>query len=210
MVPPQQDAPRHWAGRYRYWLCGDTVCPGQDQRCSGAHEPGQDSKGEVCFIPIVSFTKLWLLTRWPSLRRRFEQNQEDCTFTVLALLPTATTNILEAMNTEKITYDIQQMKGSATTKSIKSIGSTSPPSTSEANATDEDGRSIVSLPSHSESAMSVSQILGLPPPEPPKAPAAANTDAPASPESVPPKPRKTKRQLWDDLTISCKSLYYLV
>merc|ERR1711977_440937 len=45
-----------------------------------------------------------------NLRRRFEQNQEDCTYTILALLPTATTNILEAMPTESITYEIQQMK----------------------------------------------------------------------------------------------------
>jgi peroxin-3 len=142
-----------------------------------------------------------LLTRCHSLRRRFEQNQEDCTFTVLALLPTATTNILEAMNTEKITYDIQQMKGSiATTKSVKSIGSTSPPSTTDANTVDEDGRSVVSLPSHSDSNMSVSQIMGLPPLEGPKAPAPA--PAPAAQESAQPKPRRTKRQLWDDLTIS--------
>ncbi len=32
---------------------------------------------------------------------------------MLALLPTMTTNILEAMNTEQITYEIQQMKGPA-------------------------------------------------------------------------------------------------
>jgi peroxin-3 len=142
-----------------------------------------------------------------NLRRRFEQNQEDCTFTVLALLPTATTNILEAMNTEKITYDIQQMKGSiATTKSVKSIGSTSPPSTTDANTVDEDGRSVVSLPSHSDSNMSVSQIMGLPPLEGPKAPAPA--PAPAAQESAQPKPRRTKRQLWDDLTISAITRAY--
>lgn len=146
-----------------------------------------------------------MLTGCPSLRRRFEQNQEDCTFTVLALLPTATTNILEAMNTEKITYDIQQMKGSTvTTKSVKSIGSTSPPSTTDANTVDEDGRSVISLPSHSDTNMSVSQIMGLPPPERPDAPAPAPaaTPAPAAQESAQSKPRRTKRQLWDDLTIS--------
>ena len=43
-----------------------------------------------------------------SLRRRFEQNQEDCTFTVLALLPTATENILDSLQVESITHELQQ------------------------------------------------------------------------------------------------------
>ncbi len=130
-----------------------------------------------------------------SLRRRFEQNQEDCTFTVLALLPTATTKILEEMNTEKITYEIQQMK--STTRSVKSVGSMSPPSLSDTNATDDDGRSIVSL--QSESGVHASQVA-LPPtsvPMPPDASEDGGSEAPT-------KPRKTKRQLWDDLTISCE------
>ncbi|KAK3333665.1 Peroxin-3 [Cercophora scortea] len=133
-----------------------------------------------------------------NLRRRFEQNQEDCTFTVLALLPTATTNILDAMNTEKITYEIQQMKGSAAARA-RSIGSTSPPSLSETNATDDDGRSIISA---AES--------GLQPPNSqtsapaPLTPSTTATDVShdAQPPQTPQKPRKTKRQLWDDLTIS--------
>lgn len=135
-----------------------------------------------------------------SLRRRFEQNQEDCTFTVLALLPTATTNILEAMNTEKITYEIQQMKGSATAKT-KSIGSLSPPTAmSEANTVDDDGRSTISVSVTSEAGVHMSQIS-----VPPSAALPEGVEAPA-PEapSTPPKPRKTKRQLWDDLTISCE------
>lgn len=140
-----------------------------------------------------------------SLRRRFEQNQEDCTFTVLALLPTATTNILEAMNTEKITYEIQQMKGSAAARAAKSIGSISPPSISEANATDDDGRSMVSL--QSESGVHASQIAV---PSPAAAAAAANNagEGADTGEQTAQKPRRTKRQLWDDLTISCKSGYY--
>ncbi|OIW33356.1 peroxin-3 [Coniochaeta ligniaria NRRL 30616] len=141
-----------------------------------------------------------------NLRRRFEQNQEDCTFTVLALLPTATTNILEAMNTEKITYDIQQMKSSSTTsKSIQSIGSSTPPSISETQTTDDDGRSIVSLPSQADSAVHASQASLAPAPTlststEAAAATAGSTDAPQP--SAPPKPRRTKRQLWDDLTIS--------
>jgi len=133
-----------------------------------------------------------------SLRRRFEQNQEDCTFTVLALLPTATTNILEAMNTEKITYEIQQMKGSATAKT-RSIGSLSPPTASEAATTDDDVRSTISVSVHSEAGVHTSQI-SIPPMTPAESTEVPAQDAPQTPQ----KPRKTKRQLWDDLTISCK------
>lgn len=134
-----------------------------------------------------------------SLRRRFEQNQEDCTFTVLALLPTATTNILEAMNTEKITYEIQQMKGSATAKT-KSIGSLSPPTAlSEANTVDDDGRSTISVSVTSEAGVHMSQI-SVPSAALPEGIEAPAPEAPTTPQ----KPRKTKRQLWDDLTISCE------
>ncbi|KAH6850083.1 Peroxin-3 [Chaetomium sp. MPI-CAGE-AT-0009] len=134
-----------------------------------------------------------------NLRRRFEQNQEDCTFTVLALLPTATTNILEAMNTEKITYEIQQMKGSATART-RSVGSTSPPSMSEMNATDDDGRSIITVSAQSESGMHTTQISVATPPST----AVSEGGAADAPQTLlaPPKPRKTKRQLWDELTIS--------
>ncbi|KAH8194191.1 hypothetical protein TruAng_011650 [Truncatella angustata] len=82
-----------------------------------------------------------------NLRRRFEQNQEDCTFTVLALLPTATTNLLETMNTEKITLEIQQMKGVKNARSVDS--SATPPSIADTTLTEEEGRSTVSLQSES-------------------------------------------------------------
>ncbi|KAK3379338.1 Peroxin-3 [Lasiosphaeria ovina] len=129
-----------------------------------------------------------------NLRRRFEQNQEDCTFTVLALLPTATTNILEAMNTEKITYEIQQLKGPVA--KTRSVGSVSPPSLSETNATDDDGRSIISVSVQSEAGVHASQI-SVPPPL-----ATVDGGPQEGPPAQPQKARKTKRQLWDDLTIS--------
>ncbi|TPX08998.1 uncharacterized protein E0L32_009577 [Thyridium curvatum] len=140
-----------------------------------------------------------------NLRRRFEQNQEDCTFTVLALLPTATTNILEAMNTEKITYEIQQMKAggasSAAARSVMSMSgsgeSTSPPSIGDTTMTEDDGRSLASY--QSESGVHASQIAV------PSISAVAEGTAPAATsESVQEaqQKRKTKRQLWDDLTIS--------
>jgi peroxin-3 len=139
------------------------------------------------------------------LRRRFEQNQEDCTFTVLALLPTATTNILEAMNTEKITYEIQQMKGSAVART-RSIGSATPPSISETNATDDDGRSIISVSVQSEAAVHTTQIAA-PTPLTTIAPDSGTAEATQEAMLTRQKSRKTKRQLWDDLTISCKALY---
>lgn len=45
-----------------------------------------------------------------SLRRRFEQNQTDCTYTVLALLPTATENIIDALPVEELTKELQQKR----------------------------------------------------------------------------------------------------
>lgn len=126
-----------------------------------------------------------------SLRRRFEQNQEDCTFTVLALLPTATTNILEAMNTENITYEIQQMK---TAKAVRSGAgeSATPPSIADTTLTEEESKSMVSV--QSESGVHASQIAT-------PSPFAARGEG-GQQDGATQKPRKSKRQLWDDLTIS--------
>ncbi|KAM0465269.1 hypothetical protein ACHAPV_002270 [Trichoderma viride] len=114
-----------------------------------------------------------------NLRRRFEQNQEDCTYTVLALLPTATGNVVTALNTERITYEIQQIKSSA--RSLKGIQTTSPPSIADTTLTEDDSKSTISVPVD----------VGMP-----------FTSDSTSQELAPPRPRKTKRQLWDDLTIS--------
>ncbi|KFA70810.1 hypothetical protein S40288_09655 [Stachybotrys chartarum IBT 40288] len=130
-----------------------------------------------------------------NLRRRFEQNQEDCTFTVLALLPTATTSILEAMNTENITYEIQQMKTSSRAAAKPAASdSTGPPSIADTNLTEDDGRSMMSL--QSDSVLHASQTA-LPPTDA----AAANKETGQQERGIA-KPRKSKRQLWDDLTIS--------
>ncbi|KAJ6185750.1 peroxisomal matrix protein importer Pex3-Penicillium chrysogenum [Penicillium mononematosum] len=45
-----------------------------------------------------------------NLRRRFEQNQTDCTYTVLALLPTAAENIIDALPVEELTKELQQKR----------------------------------------------------------------------------------------------------
>ncbi|CAK7221115.1 peroxin [Sporothrix curviconia] len=137
-----------------------------------------------------------------NLRRRFEQNQEDCTFTVLALLPTVTTNILEAMNTEAITYQIQHMKAggaAGAARSVRSEGadSISPPSIADTLVTEDEGRSMVSL--QSESGVHASQVV-FPAQAPTNNPAPATEGGETQQEAS--KPRKTKRQLWDELTIS--------
>ncbi|KAH6622058.1 Peroxin-3 [Boeremia exigua] len=45
-----------------------------------------------------------------NLRRRFEQNQEDCAFTVLAILPTATEGIVEALPVERVVGELQGLR----------------------------------------------------------------------------------------------------
>ncbi|KAI9741888.1 MAG: peroxin [Cirrosporium novae-zelandiae] len=118
-----------------------------------------------------------------NLRRRFEQNQTDCTYTVLALLPTAAENILEALPVEQITHELQQKKaekarGTTTTSEFApSEISSGPPS-----AIDDDGRSLASF--QSESYIHASQIQ----------------DSTAEPSQM--KPRKSKVQLWNELKIS--------
>ena len=42
-----------------------------------------------------------------SLRRRFEQNQQDISFTVMALLPTLGKHILQGMDVEGVTQELQ-------------------------------------------------------------------------------------------------------
>lgn len=119
-----------------------------------------------------------------SLRRRFQQNQEDCTFTVLALLPTATDNIIEALPVETITHDLQQKKAE---KLGKSAGTSSEMSSGPPSVADEDGKSLASF--QSESYVHASQT-------------AASSSG--SGESAPLKPLKTKAQLWSDLKINCE------
>lgn len=108
------------------------------------------------------------------------------------------------MNTEQITYEIQQIKGS--TKGLKSgvsESTTSPPSIADTTMTEEDGKSMATSASmHSESGIHASQIAS-----PTPFSAAAGQDAAQQDGAVAPRvSRKTKRQLWDDLTISGTSI----
>jgi peroxin-3 len=77
---------------------------------------------------------------------------------------------------------------------------------SETNATDDDGRSIITVSAQSEAGMHATQI-SVATPVPGADPSSGVADAaPQETLLAPPKPRKTKRQLWDDLAISCTFL----
>lgn len=121
-----------------------------------------------------------------SLRRRFQQNQEDCTITVLALLPTATENILEALPVEQITQDLQQKRAERLGRNASTPDSVAPvPSSGPSSVTDDDGKSLASL--QAESYVHASQMT---------ASSTGSGDAEAS------KPLKSKVQLWNEVKIS--------
>ena len=105
---------------------------------------------------------------------------------MLALLPTATENILEASPVENITHELQQKKAERLSKS-KEASETAPSQQSSGppSVTDDDGRSLASFQSESyvhASQMGSSSING---------------------ESAAERPRKSKAQLWNELKINC-------
>jgi peroxin-3 len=140
------------------------------------------------------FEKTWAdLT---SLRRRFEQNQEDCTFTVLAILPTATDKIVDALPVENTLEELQQQKAQRLARSV----GPSEIASSVADTIDDDTRSG-SVSMHTDSYVHASQATlderGIPFDRPPV------PDTPTPTPQPPPadKPRRTKAQLWNDLKI---------
>jgi peroxin-3 len=109
---------------------------------------------------------------------------------VLALLPTATDNILAELETERITFELQQQKAAKLARNGEphpsELGS-APPS-----VTDDDGRSMASL--QSESGMHASQ-MAIPP-------ASTVGDGIQDGGQQAQKTRRTKLQLWNELKIS--------
>ncbi len=97
------------------------------------------------------------------------------------------------MNTENITLEIQQMKSAA--RSVRSgESSAAAPSIADTTLTEEEGKSIASL--QSESGVHASQMA---------LPSVSSTgDVAQDGGQALQQGRKTKRQLWDDLTISCE------
>ncbi|KAI9700383.1 MAG: peroxin [Candelina mexicana] len=124
-----------------------------------------------------------------NLRRRFEQNQEDCTFTVLALLPTATENILEALSVESITQELQHKRAERLGRSsAASEGPHSELSSGTPSVADDDGKSLGSF--RSESYVHASQM------------ADSQVGSSEGKQQEPPRTRKSKAQLWNDLKIN--------
>jgi len=119
-----------------------------------------------------------------SLRRRFEQNQTDCTFTVLALLPTVTENVLEALPVESLTHELQQKKADRLAK-LGQEGAPSEQSSGPPSTIDDDGKSLTSF--QSESYVHASQM------------AESSTGGDGQLQ----KPKRSRAQLWNDLKISC-------
>lgn len=64
-----------------------------------------------------------------NLRRRFLQNQEDCNFTIMALLPTLSTQIFEEMDVESISHALREQN--------KKPEPAVPPATSEQTESDQ-------------------------------------------------------------------------
>lgn len=117
------------------------------------------------------------------MRRRFEQNQTDCTYTVLALLPTATENVIEALPVEELTKELQKKRaerlarisaGEATGSDMSSVAPSLP---------EDDRKSLSSF--QSESFVHASQV----------------GDSAESEEQPPVKRNKT--QLWNEVKITC-------
>ncbi|KAF8244701.1 Peroxin-3 [Wilcoxina mikolae CBS 423.85] len=126
-----------------------------------------------------------------NINRRFQQNQEDCTYTVLALLPTATENIVKEFPVESLTQELQQKKAAriaksaaaSTTDAGSDAGTPVAPITLPSVVKEDDAQSLQSFASETFSAV----------------PGREEVPQMAVVEKT---PRKTKLQLWDEIKIS--------
>ncbi|KAL6229707.1 hypothetical protein BDW75DRAFT_224599 [Aspergillus navahoensis] len=116
-----------------------------------------------------------------NLRRRFEQNQTDCTYTVLALLPTAAEDILEALPVEELTKELQKKRAERLARLNAGEGTaTGSDMSSVAPSLLEDDRKSVS----SESFLRTSQLGD----------SAVDVDAS--------QPKRNKTQLWNEVKVT--------
>lgn len=122
-----------------------------------------------------------ILAGWAhSLRRRFEQNQTDCTYTVLALLPTAAEDILEALPVEDLTQQLQQKRAERLARLGAGEATGSELSSVSPSITEDDRRSL-----SSESYVRASQL----------GESTVGEDAK--------RVKRSKTQLWNDVKITC-------
>jgi peroxin-3 len=118
-----------------------------------------------------------------NLRRRFEQNQTDCTYTVLALLPTAAEDILEALPVEELTKELQKKRAERLARLNAAEGTGSDMTSLAPSLTEEDRRSLSSF--QSEGFVRTSQL----------------TEAPGENDAES-RPKKNKTQLWNEVKIT--------
>lgn len=140
----------------------------------------------IIIIIIFFFTYTNNVT---SLRRRFEQNQEDATYTIMALLPTLSSDIIDTFPVEALTQELQAKR---TEKAIlRSSSKALSDATSDIsnvttglvpkNTSDEDTKA-----ENEEDSIVMKQEAGS-----------------ESIVQVEKAPKKSKTQLWQELKIEC-------
>lgn len=125
-----------------------------------------------------------------SLRRRFEQNQTDCTYTVLALLPTAAEDILETLPVEGLTKELQKKRAERLARLNAGEAVSSEMSSVTPSVAEDDRRSLSSEGFVHASQLGESAVEG----------------------EEQPRPKRNKTQLWNEVKISCtfSALHVLV
>jgi peroxin-3 len=113
---------------------------------------------------------------------------------VLAILPTATENILDAIPVEQVLEELQRQKAERLSRSVgpSEIGTSAPPSV--ADTAEDDGKSSIQTDSYVHASQVAMDGEGSAPAPPEGSPAVAEEK----------KSKKSKAQLWSEMKISCK------
>lgn len=187
LVPAQQDRTCNRCWRYRGRLSRWSVCHWQMARSASTHGRGEGLRGEVR-LPESDLSLEFSSNRHHSIRRRFTQNQQDCSFTVLALLPTVREEIIGAFPVEDISDELQKQRAERLARTsaggVSDATSTDIPSGAP-SVTEDDRASLASMSLSGGSYLHASQM--------------ADSTIPAAS-----RPRKTKVQLWYDMKIGCE------
>ncbi|TBU26261.1 Peroxin-3 [Dichomitus squalens] len=96
-----------------------------------------------------------------NLRRRFEQNQQDISFTIMALLPTIGTHILEGMDVEGVIQELQSFSGVPKTR-IELQHPTAPSESSVASSVENIRAAESDVRSDNGSVSVISSMDGVP------------------------------------------------
>lgn len=113
---------------------------------------------------------------------------------MLAILPTATENLLDAVPAEQVLEELQKQKAERLSRSVgpSEIASTAPPSVADAAEDDTKSSSF-----QSESYVHASQIAG-------DGGSTTGSVEGGSPDSGERKTKRSKAQLWSEMKISCE------